>query len=182
MSSRIPSFDPEQLGEEARSVHDRILSGRGYLPGPYRFWLSSPGFAERIEPVEEFLRYGVSLQERQVEIVVLLVARHWRSAYVWTSHAPAALRSGVSEVAVDAILAGEPPPFESDADRICHDLVRALLEERSVDDALWERARSGIGEQQVNEIMGLLGLYTAVCLTMVAYRMPTKSGEDDPFA
>ena len=55
MSARFPSFDPAALDAEAKSVHERILNERGYVPGPYQFWLASPGFADRIEPVEEYL-------------------------------------------------------------------------------------------------------------------------------
>ena len=73
MSARFASFDPNNLSPEARAVYDRILNDRGYVPGPYQFWLASPGFSDRIEPVEKFLRHGVSLEERLVEIVVLVV-------------------------------------------------------------------------------------------------------------
>ena len=49
-------------------------------------------------------------------------------------------------------------------------------------DALWAQAETVLGERGINELLGLLGLYTSVCLTMVTYRMPTKGGEPDPFA
>ena len=90
MPERFPPFDADNLSAEARAVYDRILAERGYVPGPYRFWLASPGFADRIEPVEEYLRHGVTVDERLVEIAVLVVAKHWRAQYVWTSHGPAA--------------------------------------------------------------------------------------------
>ena len=79
---RFTPFDPDNLDADARKVYDRIRAERGYVPGPYQFWLASPGFADRIEPVEEFLRHGVSLDERLVEIAVLVVAKHWRAQYV----------------------------------------------------------------------------------------------------
>jgi 4-carboxymuconolactone decarboxylase len=180
VSERFGDFDPGLLPDEARAVHDRILRDRGYLPGPYRFWLASPGFADRIEPVEDFLRHGVALDERQVEILVLVVARHWRSQYVWSSHAPAALKAGVEPRVVEAIRTGAAPRFERGEDAACHALCQSLLERREVDAALWARAQALLGERRINEILGLLGLYTSVCLTMVAYRMPTKNGEPDP--
>lgn len=179
MPGRIPPFDPGDLPPGARAVHDRILAGRGYLPGPYRFWLASPGFADRIEPLEDFLRHGVALDERQVEVVVLAVAKHWRSAYVWSSHAPAAARAGVEADAIEAIRRGASPAFGRREDETCHALARALLESRRVDDALWGQAHETIGEQRINEVLGLLGLYTSVCLTMVAYEMPAKDGESE---
>ena len=107
MSERFRPFDPDNLPADARAVYDRILAQRGYVPGPFQFWLASPGFADRIEPVEEFLRHDVSLEERLVEITVLVVAKHWRAQYVWTSHGPAAEKAGVAPAIVEAIRAGE---------------------------------------------------------------------------
>ena len=45
MPSRFPPFDPDNLSPDARMVYDRILKERGYVPGPYQFWLASPGIA-----------------------------------------------------------------------------------------------------------------------------------------
>lgn len=180
MAARFETFDPDRLGSEARAVYDRILAERGYVPGPYQFWLASPGFSDRIEPVEEFLRHGVSLDERLVEVVVLVVAKHWGAQYVWTSHGPAAEKAGIDPAIVEAIRAGEQPVFAKDDEALCYDLARTLIGGQGVDDGLWSRAGDIIGESGINEVLGLLGLYTSVCLTMVAYRMPTKNGEPDP--
>lgn len=179
MPARFSAFDPTALASDAQAVHDRILRERGYLPGPYKFWLASPGFTDRMEPVEDFLRHRVILNDRQVELIVLVIARHWKSRYVWSSHQPAALRAGVEGHVVEAIRNGATPSFERDEEAVCYALCKALLEEHDVDDALWAQAQTLLGERAINEIMGLLGLYTAVCLTMNAYRIPPKNGEPD---
>jgi len=180
MAERFEPFDPERLTPEARVVYDRILTERGYVPGPYQFWLASPGFSDRIEPVEEFLRHGVSLEERLVEIVVLVVARHWGAQYVWTSHGPAAEKAGVDPASVEAIRSGKAPDFTHDDEQICYDVSAALVSGRGLEDGLWTLALGSIGEEGFNEVLGLIGLYTSVCLTMVAYKMPTKNGEPNP--
>ena len=180
MIQRFEPFDPSRLPSEARAVYDDINARRGYVPGPYQFWLASPGFAQRIEPVEEHLRHGISLEERLVEVVVLVVAKHWRAQYVWTSHGPAAEKAGVDPAIVEAIRAGTVPVFGKADEALCYEVATVLVQGRDVDDALWQHAVETIGEVGVNELLGLLGLYTSVCLTMVAYRMPTKNGEPDP--
>ena len=180
MTARFPPFDPDDLPADARAVYDRILAERGYVPGPYQFWLASPGFADRIEPVEEFLRHGVSLDERLVEIAVLVVAKHWRAQYVWTSHGPAAEKSGVAPAIVEAIRAGREPTFTHGDEAVCYRFCAALISGQGADDTLWAETQAAFGETGVNELLGLLGLYTSVCLTMVGYRMPTKNGEPDP--
>lgn len=180
MADRFDPFDPDQLSIEARAVYDRILSARGYVPGPYQFWLASPGFSDRIEPVEQFLRHGVTLEDRLVEIVVLVVAKKWRAQYVWTSHGPAAEKIGVDPAIIEAIRAGAVPNFAQKDEQVCYEVSAALISGCSVEGDLWARAIGSIGEEGINEILGLIGLYTSVCLTMVAYEMPTKNGEPDP--
>ena len=144
------------------------------------FWLASPGFAKRVEPVEEFLRHQVALEERQVEIVVLVVARHWTAQYVWSSHAPAALKQGVEADVVEAIRIGAPAQFDRNMDTVLYRLCKTLLDRREVDYSLWAQAQQELGECRINEVFGLLGLYTSVSLTMVSYRMPTKLGVSEP--
>lgn len=180
MTGRFEPFDPARLPPDARAVYDRIMSERGYLPGPYLFWLAAPGFTDRIEPVEEYLRYSVSLSERQVEVITLVVAKHWRAQYVWTSHGPSAEKAGVDPAIVEAIRVGAEPAFEDEDERVCYEASRALVDGRGLADALWSRVVETIGERGLSEMLGLIGLYTSVCLTMVAYRMPTKNGEPDP--
>ena len=182
MPARYPPFDPDALDDVARAAYDRILSERGYVPGPYFHWLAAPGFCERIEPVEKYLRYEVSFEARIVEIAVLAVARHWRARYVWTSHAPAAVKAGVAPATVEAIRTGGKPASDRTDEAVCQAFCSALLERQEVDDELWARTRDRFGERGITELIGLIGLYSAVCATMVAYRVPTKAGEPDPFA
>jgi 4-carboxymuconolactone decarboxylase len=182
MPERYPPFDPDALPADARAVHDRILGERGYVPGPYFYWLAAPGFTDRMEPIEKYLRYEVSFEERIVEVAVLTIARHWRARYVWTSHAPAAIRAGVDAAIVEAIRAGATPVFGKADEATCFAFCAALIGGGEVDDVLWAPTRDTFGERGIAEIMGLIGLYSAVCATMVAYRVPTKAGEPDPFA
>ena len=126
--------------------------------------------------------YEVSFEERIVEVAVLAIARHWRARYVWTSHAPAAVKAGVDAAIVEAIRTGAAPVFARQDEAACFAFCRALVGGNEVDDALWARTRDIFGERGIAEIMGLIGLYSAVCATMVAYRVPTKGGEPDPFA
>ncbi len=177
MAARFTTFDPDVLTSEARGVHDRILRDRGYVPAPYRFWLASPGFADRIEPVEDFLRHGVVLEERQVELVVLVVARHWQSRFVWSAHAPAARQAGVESEVIEAIRSGAVVLLGREDDALCYAFSNALISGVAVDDTQWAQAQALLGERRINEIIGLLGLYTSVCLTMAAYRVPPKNDE-----
>ena len=99
---------------------------------------------------------------------------------MWSSHAPAALQAGVEADVVEAIRSGAAVTLAREDDALCYAFSKALLAGEGIDDVLWAKAQALLGERHINEIMGLLGLYTSVCLTMVAYRMPAKNGDADP--
>ena len=81
---------------------------------------------------------------------------------------------------VEAIRAGTAPDFDRGDEAVCFRFCAALMGGQGAYDALWAEACTAFGETGVNELLGLLGLYTSVCLTMVGYRIPTKNGEPDP--
>lgn len=81
---------------------------------------------------------------------------------------------------VEAIRSGAVPDFAKNDEQVCYDVSAALVSGRTLEDDLWARMLDSIGEDGVNEVLGLIGLCTSVCLTMVAYKLPTKNGEPDP--
>ena len=180
MKVRFPPFDPDNLPADARAVYDRIMTERGYVPGPYQFWLASPGFADRIEPVEEFLRHGVSLEERLVEVAVLVVAKHWRAQYVWTSHGPAAEKAGVAPAIVEAIRAGEKPAFDRDDEAVCYRFCTDMIAGREADDTLWAEAQAVL---KVDDAVFTERLYRfARCGVQGDEGIARRHCEDDSFA
>ena len=75
---------------------------------------------------------------------------------------------------------GDTPVFKLDDEAVCYRFCTDMIAGREADDTLWAEAQAVFGETGVTELLGLLGLYTSVCLTMVGYRMPTKNGEPEP--
>ncbi|MFT5446110.1 MAG: hypothetical protein ACI9DC_001272 [Gammaproteobacteria bacterium] len=63
-----------------------------------------------------------------------------------------------------------------------HNAKRVVLDEQAIDDSLCAQALEALGEQRMTEVFGLLGIYTSVCLTLVAYRVPSKFGEPNPLS
>lgn len=86
------------------------------------------------------MRHGVSLEERLVEVAVLVVAKHWRAQYVWTSHGPAAEKAGVAPTIVEAIRAGDATEFEQADEAVCYRFCASMMAGQGVDDSLWVEA------------------------------------------
>ena len=87
---RFEEPDPATMSAEQREIYDRLLDGRGKLPGPYRVWLENPAFSEATERLSQQVRFASDIPNRLKELAIIVTVRHWRAQYAWHSHAAAA--------------------------------------------------------------------------------------------
>ena len=62
-----------------------------------------------------------------------------------------------------------------------YDFSRELLETHRVSDATYERATAELGALGVVELVGILGYYGLISMTICAFRLPVPAGEVEPF-
>ncbi|MCC5971315.1 MAG: carboxymuconolactone decarboxylase family protein [Pararhodobacter sp.] len=171
------------LSPEQRRIHDAILSGpRGVVEGPLRVWLQSPGLADTAQALGAFCRYGTSLPPRLSELAILTTGAFWRSGFEWAVHAPIAAQAGVSDAVIAAIRTGQPPVFEREDEAAVHAFSQMLHSQRHVDDATYARAVACLGVPGTVELVGILGYYTLISMTINAFAVPLPDGAADPFA
>jgi 4-carboxymuconolactone decarboxylase len=180
---RLGELDRAELSESQRRIADEIRAGpRGDLRGPFWPWLRSPELADRAQRLGEFVRYRTSLPKRLVELAVLFTARTWLAQFEWYAHAPIARQAGIADSTIRAIGEGSRPPELTEAEAAVYDFCAELYETRRIGDATYEAARRHLGEQGVVELVGILGYYALVSMTLNAFRVPLPGGETPPFA
>ena len=180
---RIEPLDPETLSPEARRVHDTIVSGpRGKVQGPLRVWLESPELADRAQALGAFCRYGSTLPPRLSELAIIVTGAFWRAGFEWHVHAPLAREAGISEDAIDAILHESAPSFDKDDERAVHAFTQELLTTRSVGDATYAAALAALGQRGVVDLVGIIGYYGLISLTINAFDVAVPAPHPDPFA
>lgn len=179
---RLGEIDRARLSEEQRRVADEIQSGpRGGLAGPFWPWLRSPVLAERAQKLGEFLRYNSSLPPRLFELAVLVTARHWKAQFEWYAHAPLARKAGVSDEVVAAIQAGTRPDFAKADEAAVYDFAVELYARKRVSDAVYAAAVAEIGERGAVDLVGVLGYYALVSMTLNAFAVEVPKGTAPPF-
>jgi 4-carboxymuconolactone decarboxylase len=62
-----------------------------------------------------------------------------------------------------------------------HDFARELLTTRRVSSATFERAKKELGESGVIDLVGIIGYYGLVSVTLNAFELPLPEGEKAPF-
>jgi 4-carboxymuconolactone decarboxylase len=181
--SRLPDLPLEKLTPAQRKVHDAIVAGpRGVVQGPLKVWLHSAELASRAQELGAFCRYHTSLPRRLSELAILITGAHWKAGFEWFVHAPAGIAAGLDPAAVEAIRTGKMPSLAEPDEAALYEFTCELLESRRVSDTTYRRAVSELGNTGVVELIGILGYYTLISMTIVAFEVPLPGGETDPFA
>ncbi len=180
---RIPDLVPEQLDAAQKRIYDAIVSGpRGKVEGPLRVWLTSAELADKAQALGAFCRYGTSLPPRLSELAILVTGAYWRAGFEWHVHAPIGVQAGLDPVAVEAIRVGEEPAFSRDDEKAVYAFARELLTARRVSDATYASCDKNLGARGVVDLVGVLGYYGLISMTINAFEVPVPPGAEEPFA
>lgn len=174
---RIHPPSKAQLDGAQKEVYEAIATGpRGEVVGPLGVWLWRPELADRAQRLGEYARYKTCLPPRLSELAILVVARLWSSEFEWYVHKKIALEAGVPADAVEAIRVGGTPALEERDQAVVYEFSRTLLAQHGVDDALYSRTVDALGEAAVIDLVGILGYYSLISMTINAFRVPLPDG------
>ena len=180
--SRLDDIDPATLTPEQRRVYDAILaSPRKVVEGPLRVWLTSPGLADRAQALGAFCRYGTGLSQRLSELAIVTTGAHWRAGFEWAVHAPIALAAGLDAGALEAIRIGHEPDLQNPDERAVYLFSSELLRDKRVSEATYRLAKDTLGEVALVELVGILGYYGLISMTINAFAVPLPPGAPEPF-
>jgi len=183
MQPRLALPATMEMTARQREIHDAIASGpRGVVEGPLGIWLHSAELADRAQSLGAFCRFGTSLPPHLSELAILITGAFWQAGFEWHVHAPLARAAGIPEPAIEAIRRGEAPAFDDPKMQSVQDLSRELLENRSVSDGTYARAVATLGQRGVVELIGILGYYALISMTIKAFQVPVPNGFTEPFA
>ncbi len=174
---RLGEIDRARLSEQQRRVADQIQSGpRGGLAGPFWPWLRSPELADRAQKLGEFARFNTSVPPRLFELAVLVTAQQWKAQFEWYAHAKLARKAGLGEEIIAAIHAGNRPKFAAADEAAVYGFATELYARRRVGDAAYAAALAHLGEQGIVELVGILGYYALVSMTLNVFGIEVPEG------
>ena len=187
--NRLAPLYPDDMTEPQRAYYDAIMSRPVYqdlpegspLAGPFQAWVRSPEFAETIGPMAAYLRGNGVVDNRLNELAIITVGRIWSAEVEFASHSVAAIREGISAAVVEAIRHRKPPHFDKADEKAVYEFASRLNTEYAADDATYDALLDAVGEQGVVELIGLMGFYVMVCMTLNAFRIPVREGTPPPF-
>ena len=170
--ARIQFMPLAEMTPEQKAVYDEAAGGlRGHAPAPMTAWIRNAEFARRAQKLGEYLRYQTSLPPRLSELAILVTARYWTSHYEWRVHKKEASKAGLSPEVIASIAARQRPAFSSDAETAIYELATSLYQTKSIPDELYRRGVETLGEKAVVELVGVLGYYSLVSMTLNAFEI-----------
>jgi 4-carboxymuconolactone decarboxylase len=179
---RFPDLSPDQMTPAQSRVADAIKTGpRGGIRGPFAVLLRSPELADRVQKLGEHLRFNSSLPPRLNEFAIIINARFWESRYESFAHRPLAVKAGLADTIADAVARGDRPQGMKDDEALVYDFCTTLHRRHFVDDALFARAKEGLGEQGVVDLVGVSGYYTLVSMVLNVAEIPLPAGTPPPW-
>lgn len=179
---RISFPEPENMSLEQRRVYDKVVSGpRGKIVGPLRVALHSPELADRWQALGEFLRYKTSLGPRLSELAILVTGRACCAPFEWFAHCAEALKAGIEQSSIDALLERRMPDGLSMDDTTIIQFAMELNSSNSVSDATYARALDRFGERTIVELTALIGYYTMVAMMLNTHEVPLPDGVEAAF-
>lgn len=179
--SRLTPIDVEKLDAEQKRVYDAVAAGpRGVVRGPVALWLKSPGLADPAQRLGAFLRFESGLPAKLRELAILVTARTTTAQYEWFMHRPIAEKAGLAPAVADAIAARTAPPFADEDEALTYALASALNRTYAIDEALFGRGLARFGERLMVELVGLVGYYTMVAMTLNALGATLPEGTEPP--
>jgi len=172
---RLPIPDEAQMTDAQRSLLDAIRSGprgQSITPrGPFAVWLHAPEFGHLAQALGGHCRYKTALPARLSEFAILCTARQWRAQYEWFAHAPLAEKAGVSAKTIADLRAGREPKSAPKDERAIYAFARELYKTNRVSDRTYKRAQAFLSDAAMVELVGILGYYALISMTLNVFRM-----------
>jgi 4-carboxymuconolactone decarboxylase len=183
-SPRLPKLEENSLTADQRALAQSIASGpRGpfKMSGPLAIFLHSPTFGELAQKLGGHLRFKTRVPPRLSEFAILCTAQHWKAQYEWAMHAPMAEKAGVKPETIAAIQAGRAPKKASRDEMALYAFIKELYASRRVSAGTYNKVKKLLGDAGVVDLVGILGYYAMVSMTLNTFKAPLPQGMKAPF-
>lgn len=186
---RLAKLEPGALSAEQRELYASITGGprargprafaltdeQGRLEGPFNAMLLSPATGTALQELGSAVRYRTAFSDREREIAILVVARHWDSGFERYAHEAVGRVAGLTEQELAALRAAEYDIFEAESERCVAESAHALAAAGDLDDAAHGRCRRLFGDEGLFELTTLVGYYATLALQLRVFRVQTPA-------
>ena len=182
---RLPLIPPAELTPQQKPLYDEMRKGiasnfnafkvereDGALMGPWNPWLHEPKIGKAIWDLTLAMTAGAVLPDAIRQIVILVVGARYDAAYEIYAHIAVAERDGMPPERLATICADLKPDDLSREESIAFDLAYVLVRGGTLPEPIYRLALTTFGQQALNEMIYLVGLYALVSTTLNGFDVP----------
>ena len=173
---RYEEVPVNKMSPEMKDAYDYTLKIRGLVPGPHKIWVANPALSKTIVPTGYYYQKESTLKKAEIEIATSIINGRWRAAYANYEHEKIGEEQGHLEPRqVEALIAGLPTSFDDPRQQVVYELASTLAAQRVVPTGLYKRAKELLGDAGIVDVTVLMGWFTMVCLTLMAFDVPSDA-------
>lgn len=181
---RVAPLKADEFSDEARGIVENIRAQFGIIddsdvPSVFAVLFKHPGlFRSQMLMGVEFGRKGC-LPPRERELAILRVGWLARAPYEWGEHVGYGREVGLSDEEIERVTHGSDAPGWGEHDRTILRAVEELLGDYAMSTETWQTLAKNWSEQQLMELLGVVGAYLMTALVYNSLRfelLPGNSG------
>jgi len=164
---RFPVLAPETMTPRQRQMAEEFLGfSLNGLRGPFNIMLRSPEAAAAFQALGRYLRFQTGIDDRLIELAVLVHARLWSDQYEWKLHAPRAADKGLSQATIADLRIGRTPTSLDEREETIFRFALELERDHKVCEETFRMAIERFGERGVADLTFLLGQYSTISMLL----------------
>jgi 4-carboxymuconolactone decarboxylase len=174
-NSRIAPLSTDDLRPEWVAILDRLpgagLKGEGFPRNLLGILMLNQ---ETLGPLLDYWvtsKSKMGLTMREQELVILRMGVLYRSEYVWKHHVKVGREFGIEDAELEAVREGSYDAFTEPRERALLELTDALVNDRSLSPALWDRTSQVLQPRDYVDLISLVSQYVLFALTNVGFQV-----------
>jgi 4-carboxymuconolactone decarboxylase len=173
---RYSEIPLEKMTVEQKKAYEFTMKERGQVPGPYKIWLQNARLIEVMVPLGAYYQGHSSLSKAEIEIATNLTNGRWLAGYSNYEHEMIRVEDGgLPPEKVEALIAGLATRFDDPRQQVVYEVTSTLIAPRVVPTGLYRRAVSLLGDAGLTDLTVLIGYFTCVSLSLLAYDVPSSA-------
>ncbi len=182
LEPRIPPLAESELSEEALPLAARLRALFGLetteLPDAVATMLRHPEiYRAQVEYITQRAR-ALTLDLRDLEIVILRTGWLCRSAYTWGEHVKFGRNAGLTSQEIEWLVEGSAAQGWGERDRALVRLAEELHEDACVSDATWTVIAADFTDKQIIELLMMVGFYHEIAFLYNSMRVRLIPGNE----
>src|SRR6266508_6243862 len=167
--ARLPYLEPDQVAPEYRDMLKRNTN-------LHKLMVNSPDMARAFNGVGNFIRFKSKLDPRLRELAILQVGWLERSEYEFTHHVKIGKEFGVTDEAIEGLMAeteGKPSKLEPLTKTILRG-AREMVRELAMSEATFAEIKRKLSDEQMVDLVLAIAFYCAVVRVLATMKIDNE--------